>query len=222
MSETGSNQRPSQARRPMRVPARKGTLPTTRAALGALGAASAAAALVAITGCTSTGTAQMNSAVSSQGAPQVRRLLVVANVEDQHFTKTHYADFKDGFGDALKECGTVVEHLHFNRLDLDWRKTVDGRLRAVHADSLLIVRNAGGGSVMVGSGGNHNDLNYEARLLDLGGKEVWRARTQFRFLSRNLFTVDKAGQGLGKAVAERMRKDALISGCGAATAAGKS
>ncbi len=165
-----------------------------------------------VAGCAASGTAVMKSAVTGEVKPS-RRMLVVANVVDQYFTQVHYFSFQTALTLAMKECGVEVEHLRYDNLDLDWQKTVNNKVKAFGADSMLTVRNAGGGRVIVGSGGTQNRLNYEARLRGSDGKEMWRARAELSFLSGNIFTEDKGGETLARKIATQMREDKLVDAC---------
>jgi hypothetical protein len=163
------------------------------------------------------GGAQIHSSAFDAGGAPIRRLVVVFNARSPHFTDALYAAFVSSTQRRLESCGINVTVLEFDPRDpreLEMRWQLAQRGGQADPDAVLTF-NRNGGKLVTGLGGTSGNLYFDAEATDSSFREsLWRARIDFRLLTRNVFADDKlSGERFAAQFVSRLAGDSLITGC---------
>lgn len=170
-------------------------------------------AAAVLAGCASGG-AQINSRATEAGLQPAKRLVLFLNAKSTHFTGALYTSFVGATQRKLQSCGVSVTTVEFDPMDLDMRQKLAQTLERVDPDTLLFfVRN--GGNLVSGSGGVSGSLYFDTEASDKKkSKTLWKARIDYRILTRNLFADDnQSGERFASQYVARLAADKLVVGC---------
>lgn len=173
----------------------------------------AVASLALAAGCASAHTT-FNTRSDLAGTQPPKRLFIVSHARSVHFDDTVYERFTSNLQAQLKACGVEPAIYSPGELDLDVKERAQKLMEEFRPDVLMVVRRAGG-NVRSGSGGSSNALNFDLEAFDLRTKKtVWKGRSTFSFLTRNMWVSDeKTGEQLGALLVDQLAQDGLVKGC---------
>lgn len=168
---------------------------------------------ISLVGCAAGG-AQFNSRTLDSGREPIKRMVVLVNAKSSHFSGNLYKSFVAGTQTRLESCNLAVSVLEFDPLELDMKEKYTKLIERDNPDAILSFLRSGG-NLTTGSGGVSGHFYFDAEASDpKTSKTLWKARIDYRALTKNLFTDDQqSGERFALQFVSRLAKDQLISGC---------
>ena len=170
-------------------------------------------ASLVVAGCAS-GRTNIKSRADVDNVAPISRLFILVNMKSKFFSERAYDGFQSALRGGLSNCSVNAEVMHTDPLELDPNKRLAEANARFRPDSMMTIK-AAGGSVTTGSGGSSSALIFELKIRELKSNRLtWDAKSQFSYLTGNLFTDDRAsGERFATQTITQLRADGVLGNC---------